>query len=334
MSPLIFICAFLSFLIAVLLTPWLIHYLKRIGLLVRDANKKDQPLVPLSGGPAVFSGFFVGIMFFIFYRTFFSKGESVLFLDGQSLVLLFAGITTILIVTFIGFLDDLVIKPSKESSHGLRQWQKPLLTLAASVPLMVLNAGTDVMALPVLGKVQFGILYPLLLVPIGIVGASNMVNMLAGFNGMETGIGMITVGMLGLYAFVHERWVAALIAAIMVPALLAFYIYNRYPAKILAGDSLTYLIGATIGVVAILGNLEKAALIISIPFFIEFVLKARKKFHVDSYGYWKDGKVQSKYDKIYSIPHLFTIHGKYTERQISCLVMGIFLLFSLLIWVI
>ncbi len=334
MSPLVFICAFLSFLIALLLTPWLIRYLKRIGLFVRDANKKDMPLVPLSGGPAVFSGFFIGTMFFIFYRTFFSNGDFTLFLDGQQLLFLFGGISTILIVTFIGFLDDLVIKPGKESSSGLRQWQKPLLTLAASVPLMVLNAGTDVMALPLIGKVHFGILYPLLLVPIGIVGASNMVNMLAGFNGMETGMGIISIGMLGLYAFVHERWIAALIAALMIPALLAFYIYNRYPAKILAGDSLTYLIGATLAVVAILGNLEKAALIISIPFFIEFILKARRKFHADSFGYWKNGKVQSKYDRIYSIPHLFTIHGKFTEKQISCFMMGISLLFTLLIWVV
>lgn len=335
MSPLVFICAFLSFSIACLLTPWLIRYLRRIGLLVHDANKKDLPLVPLSGGPAVFAGFFVGIMFFIFIRIFFSEGKPLLYFDAPQLLLLFSAVITILLITFIGFLDDLVIKPNKESSSGLRQWQKPLLTLAASVPLVVLNAGTDVMALPFFGKVHFGIVYPLLLIPLGVVGASNMVNMLAGFNGMEAGMGIISVGMLGIYAYVHERWIAALIAALMCSALLAFYLYNTYPAKILAGDSLTYLVGATLAVIAIVGNIERAAIIVSLPFFVEFILKARKRFQAHSYGYYKDGKIHSLYgNKVYSIPHLFTRTGKFTEPQISYFMMGVVFFFSLLIWVV
>ncbi len=333
---LILFCVFLSFAIAWFITPWLIRYLRRIGIIVRDANKERQPLVPISGGLAVFSGFFGGIMFFVFYRTFF-PGVDIgyhLVLTPKELLSLFSGLLTIFIIALVGFLDDLVIKPNKEASSGLRQWQKPLLTLTASVPLMVVNVGTMVMAVPFLGKVNFGILYPLVLVPIGVVGASNMVNMLAGFNGMETGMGIINIGMLGLYAFVYERYVAALIAAILCPALLAFYYYNRYPAKILPGDSLTYLVGGAMAVLAIVGNMERAALIVSIPFFIEFILKSRKRFKADSYGFCKDGTIHSKYDKIYSIPHLFSRTGKFTEKQITYFMMAIALLFSSLIWVV
>ncbi len=333
---LILFSVILSFVTAWLLIPWLIRYLKRINIVVHDANKENQPLVPISGGLAVFFGFFIGIMFFIFYRKFFPNlGFAYdLDLDSQELLLLFGGLLTIFIITLIGFLDDLIIKPSKEASSGLRQWQKPLLTLIASVPLMAVNAGVTTMAFPFLDKVNFGILYPLVLVPIGIVGASNMVNMLAGFNGMETGMGIINLGMLGLYAFVHERYVAALIAVIICPALLAFYYYNRYPAKILPGDSLTYLIGGAMAVIAIIGNIERAALVLSIPFLIEFFLKARKRFNADSFGYYKDGKIFSKYDKIYSIPHIFTRTGKFTEKQITYFMMGIAFFFSLLIWVV
>lgn len=335
MPPLVFICAFLSFFVVWLLTPWLIRYLRRIGLVVQDANKQHKPLVPLSGGLAVFSGFFVGMMFFIFYRTFFSDAVNTgILLDTYDLLLLLSGITTILIITFVGFLDDLIIRPDKESSSGLRQWQKPLLTLGAAVPLMVVNAGVSTMLVPFVGHVKFGILYPLVLIPLGVVGASNMVNMLAGFNGMETGMGLIYIGMLGLYAYMHNRLIAALIAFLLWSALLAFFFYNTYPAKILPGDSLTYLLGGSLAVIAILGNMERAALIAAIPFFIEFILKLRSRFKAASYGYYKDGKVMSHYTKIYSLVHLFTITGKYTEKRITLFMMLIVLFFSLLMWVV
>ena len=80
---------------------------------------------------------------------------------------------------------------------------------------------------------QNALIYPLVLVPIGVVGAANMVNMLAGFNGMETGMGIIYMGSLGLYAYFNGRQVAALIALVTLAALLGFYYYNRFPAKIL-----------------------------------------------------------------------------------------------------
>ena len=120
---LILFSVILSFVTAWLLIPWLIRYLKRINIVVHDANKENQPLVPISGGLAVFFGFFIGIMFFIFYRKFFPNlGFAYdLDLDSQELLLLFGGLLTIFIITLIGFLDDLIIKPSKEASSGLRQ---------------------------------------------------------------------------------------------------------------------------------------------------------------------------------------------------------------------
>ena len=327
-----FIVALVSFLVVWFLTPWLIRYLKKINLVVKDMNKEDTPNVPVSGGVAVMIGIVFGLMLFIFVRTFFNHESVALILDDSSLALLFAAIISILIISFIGFADDLIIKRSGESSSGLKQWQKPLLTLAAAVPLMAIKAGFTTMNFLFIGDVNFGVLYPLLLIPIGVVGAANMVNMLAGFNGMETGMGIVYIGMLGLYAFVNDRHVAALIALVAVASLIAFYYYNKYPAKVLPGDSLTYLLGALVAVIAIVGNLEKAALIISIPFFIEFVLKMRSKLKANSYGYFKDGKIYSKYEKIYSIPHIFTRTGRFTEKQVTYFMVLIQLIVSSLIW--
>jgi len=321
-----FVAAIIAFLITYIATNWLIRYLRRIGLLVKDMNKKNTPLIPISGGLAIMSGIFTGLMFYIFFQTFYFKYTN-------TLLYIFAALISIIMITFVGFLDDMIIKKSKDKSSGLKQWQKPLLTFSAAVPLMAVNAGITTMWLPILGRTDVGLIYPLIFIPIGVVGAANMVNMLAGFNGIEVGMGIVYTGMLGLYAFVNNREVAAVIALITLACLIAFYFYNKYPAKILPGDSLTYLLGGVIATIAILGNIEKAAIIASIPFFIEFVLKARSKFKANSYGYLKDGKIHSFYDKIYSIPHIFSRTGKFTEKQIVYFCILIELFFSSLIWV-
>jgi len=328
-----FVSAAISLLVVLLMTPWLIRYLKRIGLVVKDQNKENMPLVPLSGGLAVMAGVLAGLMSFIFFRTFFPSMQGTLVLNDDALANLFAGILTILIITFVGFVDDLVIKSNHESSSGLRQWQKPLLTLAAAVPLMVVGAGHTTMGIPFIGEINFGLLYPLIIIPIGVVGAANMINMLAGMNGMETGMGIVYMGSLGLYAYINKSYIGALIALVTLAALIGFYYYNRFPARILPGDSLTYLLGASIACIAILGNIEKAAIIVAIPFLIEFILKARSRFKAQSYGYYENGKIKSRYEKIYSMTHIF-MKGKYTEKQIVYLMIAIEIIFSGVIWII
>ena len=183
MTILPLISAIISFLVVLYLTPWLIKYLKKIGLTVKDQNKKDKPLVPISGGIAVMAGVFMGIMTYLFFQTFY-------FHYKYPTVYLFAGLTTIMMITLVGFVDDLLIK-SKDASSGLKQWQKPLLTLTAAIPLMVINAGATAMWIPFIGRIDFGLIYPLILIPIGVIGAANMVNILAGINGLETGMGII-----------------------------------------------------------------------------------------------------------------------------------------------
>ncbi|MEK6856936.1 MAG: hypothetical protein AABX49_02890 [Nanoarchaeota archaeon] len=340
MNLVLIICMIISFSVVYYLTPWSIRYLRRIDLVVKDQHKEGKPLVPISGGMTVLAGLFIGFMSFIFFNTFFPNGGD-LYLNNQVLMFLLSGLIAIMMISFVGFIDDLFIRGDKETSSGLRQWQKPLLTLAAAIPLMVVNSGVSKIALPYFGIVDTGLLYPLILIPIGVVGAANMVNMLAGFNGLETGMGIVYTGMLGLYSYFSregiyysERTATAVFAFIVFSALVAFYFFNRTPAKILPGDSLTYLLGGTIAVIAIIGNLERAALIISIPFLFEFIFKLRGKFEKQSYGYYENGKVKSFYDKIYSLPHILTRTGKFTEKQVVYTFILVELFFSSLIWII
>lgn len=325
MLYLLYFAPIVSFLVTWFATPILIRYLKRVNLVVKDQNKEDKPLIPISGGLAVMSGILVGLMLYIFILTFIYK-------EGTQIEEILAVLATIMIITFIGFLDDLIINKTKDASYGLRQWQKPLLTLTAAIPLMVINAGTSIVSLPFFGRVDMGLIYPLVLIPIGVVGASNMINMLAGINGLEAGMGIVYIGSLGLYGYVNKRPIAAAIAAIVFAALVAFFYYNKYPAKILPGDSLTYLLGASLVSIAIIGDLERAAIISSIPFFFEFLLKAKSKFKAQSYGYYYKGKIRSLYNKVYSLVHVFTIKPRFTEKQIALIFICIQIIFSSLIW--
>jgi UDP-N-acetylglucosamine--dolichyl-phosphate N-acetylglucosaminephosphotransferase len=104
----------------------------------------------------------------------------------------------------------------------------------------------------------------------------------------------------------------------LAAALLAFLVYNWHPARILPGDSLTYLIGATFVTAVIIGNVEKFAIFIYMPWIIEALLKLRGGFAVSSLGILgEDGRLRSQYKKVYSLTHLFLRTGKFTERQIT-----------------
>ncbi len=333
MSFIPFISALVGLLSTALVARFFMRYLRSIGLLVKDQHKEGLPLIPLSGGLLVLFGFLMGVMAFVFFRTFLPASRAFLILTPESLGLLFASVISMMLVALIGFIDDLVIGKSKSEAMGLNQWQKPLLTVIAAIPLMVMNAGTTQTVIPLFGKVNLGILYPLLAIPIGFIGASNMVNMLGGLNGLEAGLGLAYIGSLGLFAYAHQRYLAALLCLMLFLPLLVFFYYNRYPAKIFPGNSLTYLLGGTLATIAVVGNIERAALIVSVPFFVEFVLKLRGRLKKPTVGYVKDGKVYSRHDKVYSIPHLF-MNGRFTEVQIVSFVIAIEVVFALLIWVV
>ena len=309
------IVALISFILTWILVYFFIKFADRVGISGVDQHKRDKPIVPTSVGMPVFLGVFASLMFFVFVRTFFYK-------DTSNTLYVFAATSSLFLITFIGFLDDLLVKKKRfgEDSMiraGLKRRHKIFLVLPAAIPLMVIMAGVTEVYIPFFGNVQFGLLYPLALIPLGVLGAANMINMFGGLNGLEVGMGMIYTGMLGLYAFVNGRDVATVIALSAFGALLAARHFNKVPAKILAGDSIQYFLGAVLVVVAVLGNIEKAAAICAIPFFLEAIIKLRGKLRKTTVGYINErGYLQSKYKKIYSIPHIFMRRGIYTEKEI------------------
>jgi UDP-N-acetylglucosamine--dolichyl-phosphate N-acetylglucosaminephosphotransferase len=215
---------------------------------------------------------------------------------------------------------------------GFPQWIKPLLTLPGAIPLMVIRAGVTTMVLPFIGVIDFYELYPLLIIPIGFVGASNVVNMLGGFNGLEAGMGAVYTLSLGLYALINNQTEAAILLLTACVALLAFLRYNWYPAKILSGDSSTYLLGSLVAAGVIIGDMQRAGLIVMFPFIIEFVLKARSRFKTSCIGKLReDGKLDSPYGKkIYSWTHVLMNLDKFSERDVTIALILIQVVFAAL----
>jgi len=199
------------------------------------------------------------------------------------------------------------------------------------------------MNIPIFGTVDFGIIYPLIIIPAGIVGAANGFNMLAGYNGLEAGMGAIALGTLGSIGLMKGQiWLAA-IAFSAVAALVAFLIFNWCPAKIFPGDSLTYGTGALIAVIAILGNMERIGLILFIPFIIDAVwvllLEARGAPKTEAFGRPnRDNSLEMSYDKLYGFEHfglwvVKKIKKKAYERDVTLFFLGLELLLVLLVWV-
>jgi UDP-N-acetylglucosamine--dolichyl-phosphate N-acetylglucosaminephosphotransferase len=299
----------IAFAVTLFLVPKWMSRAKAVRLVGRDMNKRTRHEVPESGGIIVMFGFLAAMLFYVFLNTFF-------FSESPNLVFLFAALLTVTLAAVLGFMDDVL-----GWKKGIRRWQKPLLTLPIGIPLMVVNAGQSQMVLPFLGITDLGLLYPLLVIPLGVVGAANGFNMLAGYNGLEAGMGAIILASLGSVGlFVNsDLWIAT-IAFSGVFALMAFLVFNWNPAKIFPGDSLTYGIGALIATVAILGNMEKIAIVLFVPFFLDALLSLWPEFRglpkVEAFGKVnEDNSLEMPYKGIRSFEHFAIYAIKKVKRK-------------------
>ena len=130
--------AVLAFIITVIATRFIIDYMLESGITGMDHNKGKRAItLPSSGGIATAVGFTIGVLAYAF------GGSFHLYVPVASLRYLFATVIAVLLVTIVGFLDDLNVSRKMvrttdmmDTHKGLKQWQKPLLTLMGALPLM------------------------------------------------------------------------------------------------------------------------------------------------------------------------------------------------------
>ena len=232
------ICGLLSFSVTRLFMPKIIQKLEEADIVGKDIHKSWKPVVAEMGGFGIIFGFVIGMFSGIYMH------------DILAFPLLIV-LVVILLVGMIGILDDLLALSSKS---------KFFLLFIAGLPLM--------WAAPP----NVGILY-LISLPIALSIGSNLTNMLAGLNGIESGLGVISMASLTIACIILGKYDVTIISMSMLGALLAFLYFNRYPAKIFPGDTGTLIIGAAIVCIAFIGRVKLIALIVLMPNIIDAALK-------------------------------------------------------------
>lgn len=286
-EPLILISILIGFFVTFVFTPIWIRRVRIAGLVGKDMHKKGSEVVAEAGGISVILGFILGVLFYVAFKTFYLK-------SSENVLEIFAMLSSILIISLIGFTDDIL-----GWKIGLNKKSRIVFLFFSAIPLMVINAGVS----SVMG-IEFGIAYPLLLIPLGIIGASATFNMLEGYNGLGASQGIIILSALAFVNWFSGNAWLSVIALTMAAALLGFYFFNSFPARVFPGDILTYGVGALIAVIAILGNIEKIALFFFIPYIIETILKLRGKLSKESFAKVnEDGSLDQPYKKIYGLEH-------------------------------
>lgn len=254
------------------LTPIAIREMIGAGIVGRDRQKPDNPEVAEMGGLGVFLAFIAGVCTMLF------AGGA----DGVTQLKILGGLIVCAGATLTGVIDDLI---------PIQQKVKALIPMGFALPLSIFIDDTTV-DIPFVGLVDFSLAYPFVLVPIAITCASNSFNMLEGANGLGTGMGIVISAALIVLAILGGDLTGLYILVPLLGALVGFFWFNSYPAKVFPGDTMTLFVGAALAVAAILSKVEFWGALLFIPYFLEFTLKAINGF--PSKGWWgvyKDGKL-------------------------------------------
>jgi phospho-N-acetylmuramoyl-pentapeptide-transferase len=274
--------AAVSFLVAVLLGPRWIGWLRRH---FREPIKSDSPelvhlsrdkqATPTMGGLFIIAGLLASLLLFGDLR------------NGYLAPALVVGGG----MTLVGVVDDLIKLRSTANGLSARHKLAGQLAVAglASVLLYQQQAGVAdglLLHVPFVSTTFYLGVWFIPLAVIVIVGASNAVNITDGLDGLAGGcLIAATAAMTGLvYAAGHAQWAAYLgvpriphagemtiLAAGMIGGVLGFLWFNCHPAQVFMGDTGALPLGGLLGVLAVVARQELLLVIIAGVFVAEAV---------------------------------------------------------------
>jgi UDP-GlcNAc:undecaprenyl-phosphate/decaprenyl-phosphate GlcNAc-1-phosphate transferase len=255
--------------IVLVLTPVVSAIAPRIGGV---DDKTDRPRVhtkpvPRIGGLAIVVGILVPMAIFMN-------------LNGAYLGILIGAI----LAALLGLVDDIWgLKPSAKLGG---------MVLIALIPVAGYDVAFHHLTLPLIGNHDIGwAAYPITV--LWIAGLANLVNLIDGMDALAAGIVSIASFSFAVLAISFGRNQAAILAAIVCGATLAFLRSNYHPAKIFMGDSGALSLGFVLATVAVQGVLKTAAtiaivaplLVMAIPILdTSFVVLKRLKYRRPPWG--------------------------------------------------
>jgi UDP-N-acetylglucosamine--dolichyl-phosphate N-acetylglucosaminephosphotransferase len=227
-----------------LCTPFIMRKMREAGIVGIDIHKPSKPVIPEMGGISILVGLIATVLV-----------SSIVLPAFITEFLVFLMVT--LIAGFVGLIDDL---------WGLHPIVKPILTALACLPILIFQTYWPHPFLPLVGHegVRLTLVYPLL-IPLAIAVPANAVNMMDPLNGVMTGTCSIVTGVFLICALLFGRYEIAVLCAGLLGCLLAFHRYNKYPARVFAGDVGSLAVGAGLGALAVIGRLEVVGIIALMP---------------------------------------------------------------------
>lgn len=276
-----------------------------------DQHKPNRPKVPNGLGVLYVLGSVV-YLFMLHYL----HASKILDIPGA---LPLAG--CVLFGGFLGLFDDWA---------DLRWRYKAFTPILSSLPLIALRIGETKMATYIFGKVDFGIYYYIIIVPLVITVTTNTINQLGGLNGLETICPLIILTGLALVS--TDR--ILLYAPIFVCLLLAIL---NYRGRIFVGNTGSFALGITIASYAIIANVEQTLLIALIPhlFNSSLILLNLFLFHRTARLIYDGKKLSSNHRR--SLQTLIAHNRQMSEPQIVktiSLIVLCFTLLAFLVWLI
>ncbi len=246
----------IAFATVLVLTPRLIIQMKAGGMVGLDVNKLDKTPVAELGGIAALFAFSVSLSLVVGFQKLLGNVAEPPFL---------AAISVFFMAATIGLIDDISDMPQR---------LKAVAVAFAALPLMLVHLGAAQIGFPFGLQITFPgewhLLYWLILVPVGVTGVANAMNMSAGYNGLETGqIALASGALLVVGQLKGVADVSMLVFGAIIGCSIGLYLFNRYPARVFVGDIGTLGLGAALAAGVILAHVEFYGLVAISPAFYE-----------------------------------------------------------------
>ena len=301
MEKSVFAAVIIAFAISVILSPFLIPYLRKlkIGQTVRDDGPQSHLKkngTPTMGGIIILCGI---VITSLLYLKDYPRVIPVLFMTvGFGL---------------IGFIDD-YIKVVLKRSKGLSAWQKMLLQFIVTCIFayyMVNIAGVSLaMRIPFSNGLYWNAGWlSILVLFIAVLGTVNGANFTDGLDGLASSVTVLIATFFSVLALTTQSGIEPITLAV-VGALLGFLLFNVHPASVFMGDT---------GSLALGGFVVACAYMLQMPLYIlivAFIYLAEVLSVIIQVGYFKlsGGK---RIFKMAPIHHHFELCGWSETRVVA-----------------
>ena len=282
------------------------YYLMNRGIYGIDINKEEKIKIPEEGGISIVISLCISfVLIWVVFRS-----------DWIWLL-----IFTSLLISTLGFIDHF---------RNIRPYPKFIYcaVIGSSYLFYILND-------PAINPKT--LIIAIIIIPIGYSVLVNAYNLLAGFNGLESGVTVIISVTMAIFFYSKGFTAEAGVSALVGGSYFVFWFLNKYPAKIFIGDSGTLLpLSIFIGL-AIITRMWQPILFISAPHLINAAIKflstgVRSRSDLKPLIF-EEGKLRLPEKYYMSLIRLILLSGPKHEKQIVYYIYTVEIFFCSLIFI-